>query len=417
MLQCETGVRSDPDFGLVAKATRESGRRPVGTEAMKTFTPGRQPNFRVADVLNRFAVQHTIFERFEMSKRLWVLGAADVEMAAIEKLLTECGETFCFAVGPDGQRVHPGNAYSATMAEYAYGDDNGETVIFVECAGGLYGVSQTAIVVDHHRPGDPGFGRPSAEFFAASSVGQVASILAVNRVLRWESELYHRDDGGTGPYPTTSTYEYVDCAWNLFVDFADCEQHWLTVPQDIVMTAAADHCLAAAYRGECLGVDPDALMRWRVEQRAAFQKRSVKDVLHDVEAARSLLEYLNSGDGRPVDVREVWTSTCDCGCVSYSNADDFTACGRRSYGHDSAAECNGWSSRKLDQPIPELPEAAVREGVAYLATVTGRDGRVKDVLGGHTTPELVQRWMDEMKAVGRETYGDPVRGFAGAYRL
>jgi hypothetical protein len=38
------------------------------------------------------------------------------------------------------------------------------------------------------------------------------------------------------------------------------------IPQRYVLAAAADHCLAAAYRGECHGVDPDALMRWRVEK-------------------------------------------------------------------------------------------------------------------------------------------------------
>src|SRR5690606_27510283 len=31
----------------------------------------------------------------------------------------------------------------------------------------------------------------------------------------------------------------------------------VVIPDDIVYTAAADHCLAAAYRGECPGVDPD----------------------------------------------------------------------------------------------------------------------------------------------------------------
>jgi hypothetical protein len=41
------------------------------------------------------------------------------------------------------------------------------------------------------------------------------------------------------------------------------------IPQRYVLAAAADHCLAAAYRGECPGVDPDALMRWRVAPSGA----------------------------------------------------------------------------------------------------------------------------------------------------
>jgi len=34
---------------------------------------------------------------------------------------------------------------------------------------------------------------------------------------------------------------------------------WATIPEDIVMVAAADHCLEAAIRGRCPGVDPDDL--------------------------------------------------------------------------------------------------------------------------------------------------------------
>src|SRR5690606_25622302 len=34
------------------------------------------------------------------------------------------------------------------------------------------------VVIDHHRPGDPGYGRPPEEFLAASSIGQVITELA-----------------------------------------------------------------------------------------------------------------------------------------------------------------------------------------------------------------------------------------------
>ena len=44
--------------------------------------------------------------------RLWVLGAGDPEMAAIEKLLQDAGEKFTHATVA-GVRVHPGNAYKA----------------------------------------------------------------------------------------------------------------------------------------------------------------------------------------------------------------------------------------------------------------------------------------------------------------
>lgn len=286
------------------------------------------------------------------NNRLWILGAADVEMAAIEKLLTECGETFCFSVGPDGQHVHPGNAYKAcdpsreSLHEYDH-------VVCVECALDCERDHDplTLAHVDHHRPGDPGFGRPATDFLKASSIGQVLAFLCRHNIIMT-----------TGYNSGRPYYERT----------ADLARMPLIYIRDAMIIAAADHCLAAAYRGECPGVDPEELMVWRIAQRAAFQKRSVEDVMKDVLAARAVLR-------------------------------------------ERAATANGVADMR-DCPMPELPEAAVREGVAYLATVTDRDGRVKDVLGGHTTPELVQRWMDEQKAAGRETYGDPARGFAGAYR-
>src|SRR5690606_25977759 len=62
--------------------------------------------------------------------------------------------------------------------------------------------------------------------------------------------------------------------------------------------------------------------------------------------------------------------------------------------------------------VPELPEAAVRDGVAYLGVVADRDGRRKVVLGGHTTPETVRAFMaDWAPSQGLvDIYGDPARG-------
>src|SRR5690554_5203458 len=126
----------------------------------------------------------------------------------------------------------------------------------------------------------------------------------------------------------------------------------IVIPDHIVFCAAADHCLAAAYRGECPGVDPDALMRWRAASRAAFQRRAVEDVLADVERARAALRKA------PVV---------------------------------SLAE--GIQARDLRGPaIPELPEAAAREGECFLASLTERDGRVKVVCQAGT-PEQIDAFM------------------------
>lgn len=72
--------------------------------------------------------------------------------------------------------------------------------------------------------------------------------------------------------------------------------------------------------------------------------------------------------------------------------------------------------------IEELPEAALSIGEAYMASLpdTDRDrnltGNTKIVLGGHTTPEAVTRFMEWGNSLPNKVgnaYGNPTRGFAG----
>lgn len=324
-----------------------------------------------------------------MSKKscLFVLGASDPEMVAIETLLRWAGEHVVYACDESRGRVHPGNAYKA------YGVLDGdrfvaiptdEEVVLVECrfrpehplqpgtvpvyadpqAGGpVYFCSsgleewqydQTVVVCDHHRPGDPGFGRPPEEFLAASSLGQVLALL--------------------GQEPTR-------------------EQR---------LMAAADHCLEPAYRGRCPGVDPDEMMRWRVQTRAAFQKRTPEEVLVDVEAARKRLR-----DAKVAPFRVVVDLLSESDRIHYeqlaeANCDEFHG------GYAVVADLRG-------QDVPELPEAAAREGIPFLATVKDKDGREKVVLQA-AGPELIRRFLSGEVIPGlKDIYGDPARGFAGGY--
>lgn len=64
---------------------------------------------------------------------------------------------------------------------------------------------------------------------------------------------------------------------------------------------------------------------------------------------------------------------------------------------------------------PELPEAACRLGVAYLAKVTEQGGRIKTIVGGNATAAVITNWMIEQKKLDKEVYGSPERGYAGAY--
>src|SRR5690606_34885663 len=104
--------------------------------------------------------------------RLWLLGAPDPEMEMIEGLLRECGETVVYATTGDGERVTAATAYRCPVPEVP----DGVVVYAVECVDVL--PDGWWVRIDHHRPGDPGYGRPPSEFLAASSIGQVIAELA-----------------------------------------------------------------------------------------------------------------------------------------------------------------------------------------------------------------------------------------------
>jgi hypothetical protein len=150
----------------------------------------------------------------------------------------------------------------------------------------------------------------------------------------------------------------------------------LSIPKELVLAAAADHCLAAAYRGECPGVDPDELMAWRAASRARFQRRAVEDVLADVERARQALRHAPLLELAP-----------------------------------------GVTARDMrGQTVPELPEAAAREGVCFIGEQRLPDGRVK-IVHQCGAPYQIRAFMEQWAPAQGLTdiYGDPARGFAGGF--
>ncbi|MEM4167549.1 MAG: hypothetical protein QW793_04765 [Candidatus Caldarchaeum sp.] len=257
------------------------------------------------------------------TKLVFVLGAADPEMKRIEQLLRSRGYRVVYAMCR-GKRVFAANAYEADAFSEPIEPTDDVELVFVECRAPWPG---RCIIVDHHRPGDPGYGKSPEEFWQASSLGQVYYLL-------------HEQ-------PTREDY----------------------------LIAAADHCLAHAYKGLCPGVDPDELMRWRAASRAAFQKRAVADVLADIERARQILRT---------------APKIELAGVAIANL--------------------------LDHEVPELPEAAAREGVPFVSTVREKDGRKKVVLQV-APPEAVSAFLRGEGMFGALTnrYGDPARGFAGGF--
>lgn len=335
-----------------------------------------------------------------MSARVWILGAADPEMDAIEALLRECGQRVVYAVDERGERVRPAAMYRASLASPVTAD----VIYEVECmvTDRSAPVTGQRIMIDHHRPCDPGYGRPPEEFLPASSIGQVIAALAELGVLpkSWGKSCWNSVPGTIQLYPEpydrhtwcvveegTSTHASVD----------------RIIPHELVLVAAADHCLGAAYRGECPGVDPDALMHWRAESRAKFQGRSADEVLADVVAAQRVLMVAPSLDlsqGAPC-----------CGAHLAGDYADPECCSTRAGAHVRDMR------RSVDAPpVRELPEAATRLGVGYIAgSIVDPDGRRKFTCSG--TSEQVRAFLDVWAP--REglvdLYGDPARGFAGGY--
>src|SRR6266511_1112226 len=293
---------------------------------------------------------------------LFILGASDPEMAAIENLLRDCGQMQIQAV-VDGQRVHPGFAETMT---------SGATLVFVEC--GADPLPEGSIRVDHHRPGDPGYGRPPAEYWEASSIGQIFQLIAA-----LGGDLSNPLTRCSGVRHYCLSPSMAEKERSAFLGdgepFAGEVRKWFAIPaESLMMIAAADHCLAAAYRGQCPGVDPQALRAWRIESRAEFQGRSKEALTADIERAEAALRAA------------------------------------------PRIEISGIEIADLRGPaIPELPEAATYLGLGYLAEVADRDGQRKIVIsaGENTLREFMESWASAQGLT--DIYGDPVRGFAGGY--
>lgn len=138
------------------------------------------------------------------------------------------------------------------------------------------------------------------------------------------------------------------------------------------LLAASDHCLTAAYQGMCPGVDPDELLFLRASWQAKISGRTLSDVIEGIlDAARRVRRH-----------------------------------------HDSELA----ESRFLDPTqIPrDLPEGSAYAGMPVRYRALLPDGVVKEMFKGGSAA-AVEAFMDEHRAAGRSVYGNPHRGYAGAY--
>lgn len=269
-----------------------------------------------------------------------IFGAPDIEEQRARKIAAQYGLILATAT-MGGEKVNPMTAYRADG--YAVDGESAESMdcIIFECSPNAAAGLNVVARCDHHNPGDAGFGLSAEKYFEASSLGQLLNFLGIE--------------------PTQA---------------------------DRVI-AAADHCLAAAYAGQCPGVTAEEVLAMRLPE---IMKRenvsSEEDAMAGIEAA---VKQLKNPD-----------KTVTLGGIEVADV------------------------RELG-PIPFLVEAGVMTGTAYLAK---GDKRFPDKVNLSGSQPVVAEFLGEAFMVdGRPTYpngwaaknglfqayGDARRGFAGAY--
>jgi hypothetical protein len=138
------------------------------------------------------------------------------------------------------------------------------------------------------------------------------------------------------------------------------------------LIAAGDHCLTAAYQGACPGVDPHELLFLRASWQAKTSGRSISDVVEGIlRTAKDVCRRYDSDIGEAVFL-------------------DPT------------------------EAPPDLAEGAAYAGKPIRYRELLPSGEVKEMLKGAAI-EDVERFIDKHRAAGRHVYGNPYRGYAGAY--
>lgn len=223
---------------------------------------------------------------------IFILGAADPEMVAIEAAIrgvyAHYDETpyivYAGFTGADGTvaRCHGGVAYKGThlidesfvpcpivnpadidgvcgySEEVSYEDQDGFIPVWVECAV-QGGDRKRGFVIDHHREGDPGYGKCPEKFWEASSIGQLHRLL---------------------------THSY----------WVDAEVANAAFGEERFLVAASDHCPGHAFQGRCPGIDVVALKAFRAANSAAFNKMEPAVWLQVVEASIAKLRAFPRGE-------------------------------------------------------------------------------------------------------------------------
>ncbi|MFH2105004.1 MAG: hypothetical protein ABII72_02085 [Parcubacteria group bacterium] len=174
--------------------------------------------------------------------------------------------------------------------------------VWVECtpADGKGAVIENqGFFVDHHHPGDPGFGVPPNKrgatgyiggYISASSIGQVISLLARARKLPKEWDV-------SSPVDSVEHYEEGDVVEMAMMERLGsfCGEQgpdhepwavsngfgWVKIPKEILIIAALDHCPETAKNGECYGITGK-------EAQRAWERYHAKTEIKSEQSSRKI---------------------------------------------------------------------------------------------------------------------------------
>lgn len=138
------------------------------------------------------------------------------------------------------------------------------------------------------------------------------------------------------------------------------------------LMAAADHCLTAAYQGLCPGVDPGELLFSRSAWQALMTRRTLSETMGSIMSAGAQV--------------------------------------RRRYDERIGASVFPDPTRSPK----DLPEGSAYAGIPVIYRSLMPGGTLKEMIKG-AEPAHIEAFMIEHQKQGRRTYGNPFRGYAGAY--
>lgn len=221
-------------------------------------------------------------------ENLFVLGAASIEMVAIERLLKECGLPVIYACEKHNAFLRRAKeSHLATDAPFP--NENIQRVFLIGCdIPTPKGAERILIqkINDEHM-----------SFMCASMMGQVLSILTkLDLPKSFHEQNWKGKEQKSRPIGTISRESQV---WLLTVSEyenrrkkANGEEYFTgyayVIPEDFVY-AATDQFLLAAYQDECPGVDSTSLKIWRYIELAKLIGCSAAQVKHYIQEIMLML--------------------------------------------------------------------------------------------------------------------------------